>query len=336
MKQWIGRLLLLSVALLTLGSCAPKGCAIRVGDRRISETAYQRTVADLRQTLLSTAQEEESEEFWTAPGADGKSRSQAGAEAAQEALIRDALYSLEFDRLGLSFTAQEEAVITEAVQQTVAAYGSMSAFQQSLAESGYTYEEFLEEYKTAAKKNKVLSHHFADVSEADLLDYYRANYVYVKFIYISKEDPQTGQFLVGDALAQAKAKAQSALEAANRAGELDNFDDLIGLYADAEPEESKGTLVSDNGQLDKEFTKGALALEVGQVKLIETEGAFMVTKRLDGESREIYTASLRRQLLQEMKSKEIADLLLQWEQDFGVKRYSRVLKKYLPEKIAGF
>ncbi len=337
MKRKIRWIAAVALAVLLLGSlcgCSSKGYAIKVGGQIISENDYKRAVAGLRQNILYAAAEEDTEEFWLEETEGGLTRAEEVAQAAQDALIESALYAEEFERLGLSFSAEEEKAISEAIQQVVASYGSMTALNEALSAGYYTYDEFVGEYYASAKKSKVLSHRFADVSAAQIEEYYKENYVYVKFIYITKEDTESGEFLTGAALDAARAKAESALDAANRAGAMDNFDDLIGLYSDVSLADSEGMLVSDNGAYDAAFTKGALALAPGEVKIIETEGAFMVTKRADGMDEEVFTSAVRRQMLEEMNAGKIEKMLEEWRAEAKIDFNKKVLKKYRAEKMA--
>lgn len=324
------------MAMLLLGAvcgCGGKEYAIRVGAQIISENDYKRAVTNLRGGILYSALAEDTKEFWAEKGEGGLTRADQVEQAAQEALIESALYAEQFDRLGLTFTAEEDAAISEAIREMVSAYGTMTAFNQSLAESNYTYDEYVNEFYNVAKKNKVLLHCFPEVTAEQLADYYQQHYVYVKFIYIPKTDSETGKALTGDALAQAKAKAESALDAALKAGEMENFDDLIELYSAVTVEESKGVLVTNDETYDPAFTKGALALQVGQAAIIETETAFMVTKRMDGMNDAVYTAAVRRQMLEEMKAQQIADLLKKWKDEAVIDLNQPLLKKYRAEKL---
>lgn len=331
--RWIAALAVACTLLCALGGCSGKDYAIKVGDQIITENAYRCTVAALRNAVLYNATEAESKAFWQQEEEGGVSRADALVAKAQEQLINEALFNAEFERLGLSFSAEEEAAITEAIRRMVNAYGTMTALNEALAANGYTYDEFVEEYYSTARKNKVISHYFSEVTEEQIAEYYQENYVYVKFIYITKEDPATGTFLTGEALDAARAKAQNALDAANHAGALDNFNDLIELYTDVDLEECRGILVGNNGALDAAFTKGAMALKVGEVRIIETEGAFMVTKRVDGMTEEIFDTAMRRQMLEEMKSEEIQALLTEWREDFPIKYNQGLIKKCRPEKM---
>ena len=330
--RWIAGLAMAALLLGSLCGCAGKDYAIKVGDQIITENDYKRAVENLRAGVLYAERSADTEEFWQEQTEGGITRAEEVAQRVQDQLITAALYEDAFDRLGLSFTAEEESTVTEAIRQVVSAYGSMTALNEALAASDYTYDEYVSEYYAAAKKNKVLSHLFPEVSSAQIEEYYKENYVYVKFIYISKEDAENGDLLTGQALADARAKADSALEAANRAGEIENFDDLIEFYADVVPEESKGVLVTNDATLDATFTKGALALEVGEVKLIETKDAFMVTKRVDGMGKEVFDTAVRRQILERIKAEDIAKMLEQWRSEVKIDFNKPLIKKYRADR----
>ncbi len=327
------------VALLitTLAACSGPDYAIKVGNSIISENDYKRGVATLRQNYLEQSGEEDTKELWTAEDDQGSTLSEMLTDALQQELIEKKLYAEQFEALGLSFSAEEEAAITESVAQIAEAYGSMTEFNNALADGYYTYDEFLTEYYDAVKKTKVLSHYFGEqgekpVSLQDLKNYYDLNHIYVKFIYITKLDEE-GNFFVDEELQDACDRAQEALEAAQRESEKDYFPDLIETHSDMKADEADGMVITNDGTFNEDVEKAAFSLEIGEVTLVETESALMILKRYDGTTDELFTATLRQQTLEEIRAEEIEAKLTEWEQEFKVKINQKMLKKYRPEKF---
>lgn len=327
------------VALLitTLAACSGPDYAIKVGNSIVSENDYKRSVANLRQNYLEESGEEDTKELWTTEDEQGSTLSEMLTDALQQDLIEKKLYAEQFEALGLSFSAEEEQAITESVAQIAETYGSMTEFNNALADGYYTYDEFMTEYYDAAKKTKVLSHYFGEKGEKpvalqDLKNYYALNHAYVKFIYITKQD-EDGNFFVGKELQAARDRAQETLEAAQRESEKDYFPDLIETHSDMRADEADGTVITKDGPFNANVEEAAFKLELGEVTLVETEGALMILKRYDGTTDELFTATLQQQTLEEIRAEEIEAKLTEWEQEFKVKINQKMLKKYRPEKF---
>lgn len=328
---------MVALFITTLAACSGPDYAIKVGNSIISENDYKRGVATLRQNYLEQSGEEDTKELWTAEDDQGSTLSEMLTDALQQELIEKKLYAEQFEALGLSFSAEEEAAITESVAQIAEAYGSMTEFNNALADGYYTYDEFLTEYYDAVKKTKVLSHYFGEqgekpVSLQDLKNYYDLNHIYVKFIYITKLDEE-GNFFVDEELQDACDRAQEALEAAQRESEKDYFPDLIETHSDMKADEADGMVITNDGTFNEDVEKAAFSLEIGEVTLVETESALMILKRYDGTTDELFTATLRQQTLEEIRAEEIEAKLAEWEQEFKVKINQKMLKKYRPEKF---
>lgn len=340
MKNIVRAIALFAVAVLLIGalaSCSGADYAIKVGNSIISENDYKRSVATLRQNYLQESGEEDTKELWTTEDEQGSTLSEMLTDALQQDLIEKKLYAEQFEKLGLSFSAEEEQALTESVAQIAESYGSMTAFNNALADGYYTYDEFMTEYYDAAKKTKVLSHYFGEkgekpVSLQDLKNYYALNHIYVKFIYITKQD-EDGNFFVGKELQAARDRAQETLEAARRESEKDYFPDLIETHSDMKADEADGMVITNDGTFNEKVEKAAFGLELGEVTLVETESALMILKRYDGTTDELFTATLRQQTLEEIRAEEIEVKLTEWEQEFKVKINQKMLKKYRPEKF---
>ncbi len=340
MKKSIRALALAAVAALlisTVAACGGADYAIKVGDSVISENDYKRGIATLRQNYLQESGETDSVELWTAKDEEGGTLSGMLTEALQQDLIKRKLYAEQFDALGLTFTEEEEKAISETIASVVEAYGSMTEFNHALADGYYTYDEFINEYRDAAKKTKVLGHYYGEkgekpVSLQDLKNYYDLNHIYVKFIYLTKEDDE-GNFVTGDELKAVRERGQEALEAAQRETEQDLFPDLISTYSDMDTASSNGMVITNDGAFHEKVEKAAFAMEIGDVELVEIEGAIMILKRYDGTTDELFTATLRQQTLEEVRAEEIAAMLEEWTQQFKVKLNKGVLKKHRPEKF---
>lgn len=340
MKKCIRAVALMAMAVLFIGmlsACGGADYAMKIGESIVSENDYKRGVATLRQNYLEESGDEDSKELWTAKDEQGSTLSDLLCDSLQQELIRKKLYAEQFAKLGLSFTAEEEKAISESIAQVAEAYGSMTEFNQQLAKGYYTYDEFLAEYYDSAKKTKVLNYYFGEqgekpVSLQDLKNYYDLSHRYVKFIYITKED-EDGNFVTGAELQDARDRAKLALEAAQRESDRDLFPDLIEAHSDMDFSSADGMVITNDGSFNEKVETAAFGLEIGEITLVETEGALMILKRYDGTTEEAFTATLQQQTLEEIRAEEIEALLAEWQQEYKVKINKKVVKKYRPEKF---
>lgn len=337
MKRYIRFFAVCLVLVLGLTGCAAKAdYAIKVGDRTVTENDYYRTMALLRSNYLYSTEEEDTPETWSQIMDDGSTLSQLLKDYAADYLADTKLYAVQFDKLGLSFSENEEQIIQTALSEEVAASGGMTAFVEKISASNYTYEEYLEEVYDSAKKSKVLHYYYGEdgqdpVSLQDIKDYYNLHNALIKTCYILKVDSSTGEALEADELAKAKQKAEDAYAAAIAPAEIDTFDDVIRVYGSS-GSSTDTKVIPDDGSYDKALADPVLALNVGEVVLLDMENSYMIIKRYDGTADDVFTANIQLQTLQTIRAEEITALLTQWRQETEIKVNKAVVKKYGPEK----
>lgn len=332
-------ILLLSLSLLAGCKKDQADYAIRVGDRTVSENDYYRNVALLRSNYLAADEDaEDTVDYWTEPMDDDSTVSEVFVDYINEYLITAKLYAVQFDQLGLSFSEKEESTIQNALSDTIESIGGMSEFNSYLSQLNYTYEEYLEEIYDSAKKSKVLAYYFGEdgedpVSLQDIKDYYNVHNARIKVVYVLKVDGDTGEALSDEDLAAAKQKAQDALTAATTPSDTDTFGDVIEIYSDAQLSQDDGIVISDDGSYTDEITDAVMELEVGEVTMLDLDSAYMIIKRYDGTSDEVFTATLQQSTLETIRADEIEDMLEQWESAADIKINKKITKKYAPEKL---
>lgn len=341
MKRFIS---ILAVCCLLLGLMA--GCnkenadyAIKVGDKIVTENDYARHMSLLRSNYLSANGAEDTAEYWKDYKTSEITHSDYLVETANLQLINTKLYSLQFDKLGLVFGEEEQSKINASLSEMTEAQGGMSAFISDLQKYGYTYEEYLEEFYDVLKKSKVLNHYYGEdgedpVSVKDIKDYYNVHNALVKAVYILKVDQSTGESLPKEELAAAKQRAEEAYEAATRPSDTDLFEDVISIFSDAK-NQTEAVVISDNGSFADTLYKPALALEVGEVALLDLDTAYMVIKRYDGTAEDVFTSTLQQATLEEIRAEEIDELLTLWKDETKIKINHKLIKKYRPENTVG-
>ncbi len=334
----ISALLVMLLVLGMLASCNGTKYAITVDDKVVTEEDYKRNVYTLRENYVSAIGATETKEMWTDPLEDGNTMSQVFVDYLEDYLIQNKLYALQFDKLGLSFTEEEDGVIQQSLSDMIEAYGSMSAFNQALADGFYTYEEYLEEVYDSAKKSRVLKYYFGEegenpVSVGQLKEYYAEKYARVKYIYISKLDEETGEVLEGTGLREIRQKADEVLDSAKRESEAVSFEDLIGMHSAITSIKDEGMVVSKDGGSDPTLEEAAMEMKVGEIRLVDTEYAYLIVKRYDGTADEFFTATVQQSTLEEFCAEEISALIEEWRADAKIKINQGIIKKYRPEKL---
>ncbi|MBR6793654.1 MAG: hypothetical protein IKM48_04780 [Clostridia bacterium] len=335
MKKRIFAILL--CLLLLLCGCSKADYAIKVGDRTVTENDYYRTMSILRSNYLSADSEAtDTKEYWASAMDNGKTLSETTIEVVQDHLIKSKLYALQFDKLGLSFTAEEESAIQNALSQTVEGLGGMSKFNAYLQQTNYTYDEFLEEQFDTAKKSKVLSYYYgADgqkpVKLQDIKDYYNVHNALVKAVTILKVDKETGEKLSADELKKVAQKAEDAYNAAITPADTDTFEDVIAVYG-SYSDDTDSFIVNDS-EGETELVKQILEMKVGEVLKLENDDSYYVFKRYDGTADDVFTASIQLATLETIRADEIETMLEEWYEAADIKINKKIVKKYRPEKM---
>ncbi len=343
MKRLITSCLILLLSLTMITGCQKEkdpaeNYAIKVGGLLVSDAEYSRLIQELRAGYLSNTDEEDSKEFWASYVDEDTTLSQFITDFACEQLTNEKLYILQFEKLGLSLTAEEEQALRKSLEAEVTEAGGMSAFQASLAESGYTYEEYEGVAIARLKKEKVIDYYFGaegkekKTSEQDIKDWYNVHNAYLHAILFMRIDSATGEKLTDAEQQTSKTNAQTAYDSAVRESVKDYFDEIAGIYSDQSNVQSGNFLVSDSGQTDA-ITQQALKLKFGEVALVETDNYYAVLKRYDGTADDLFTKELRNKTLETIRSEALDALLAQWNTDFGVTVHQESIDRYTPESF---
>lgn len=311
--------LLLAVLILLCGCGKKESYALKVGDQIVSEGTFARQAATLADYLSEMESDlSDPEEFET---------------YVCDYLTDLKLYAQMFDELGLSFTAEEEAKVDDYLSEVISTYESITAFQQALAEAGYTYEEYLEELYDFEKKSKVLKYYYGPEGEEpvavqDLMDFYALHNAVIKYVAVSTVDEETGEPLEADRIAEAKKAAEDAYAEATRQSDVDHFAEVIEIYSEDTSTRDTPVVISDADMAEDSLTAKVMEMEVGQVIHVEVDGGYMVIKRYDATAEEHFTADVQQSVLEEYRAEEIEELLEAWKQEIPIKINSKIIEKY--------
>ena len=123
------------------------------------------------------------------------------------------------------------------------------------------------------------------------------------------------------------------MDSAKRESETVTFEDLIGMHSDITSIAEDGMVVSQESGTDPALTEAAMEMKVGEIRLVDSEYAFLIVKRYDGTADEFFTATVQQSALEEFCAEEIAALMEEWRADADIKVNQKIIKKYRPEKL---
>lgn len=199
---------------------------------------------------------------------------------------REAVYSRvvnqEFQNLHLNLTRQQREEAAQHKLDQVAQIGGQEMFDMWLSQMDYTMPLYDNTLAASAYVQAIYDAYYGEngtkATEQAILDRFKETYLCAKHILVQSVDG-SGDPLTGDALSQARERANEALEKA-KAGE--DFDALIAQYnEDPGMEMYPDGYVFTEGDMVDEFYQGAKSLEPGQIsqELVESPFGWHIIQR---------------------------------------------------------
>jgi peptidyl-prolyl cis-trans isomerase SurA len=273
-------ILLIAIALSSLSASAAEileGIVIRVGDRIITRTQYERRLRDGYAEIEQNVRPEQ------APAAREELRKRLADELVSELLIRDRA-----DRLNISVTDPE---VKEAVERLKQQYGIQSDtdFEASLRNSGLTRTDMEARLREQLLTQKIFSRELRrnDLSDAELRERYNRE----KEQYRLPERAHLREIVIlkpeGEAkLAEARQRAAEVAEAARKPGT--EFASVASTMSESGTrdkggdlgEVAKGDLVAD---LDKAVFSAPAGTVLGPLETKSAWHIILVEQRLPSE-----------------------------------------------------
>ncbi len=336
MNRFIKVLSALCAAVIILtgaSACSSNKYALTIGDKKISAEKYEATAVSIKSQFFTSNDLEETDEIWTQFIDESYSATvqQYLDSMVQSYIISYTLYSIHFDELGLQLDKDVTDKIENTMNEYVSQAGSKEKLEQSLALQGYTYDDLKEQYYNEAKKTAVIMHYFGPdskenpVSQQDLKLYYDEYYTKVKHIFLSTKDDADNDL--------SKPEQQKIADKADniykKALNGEDFDKLIDEYG-----EDPGMTTSPDGYIfskdDTSYTRmfhnAAFDMEIGEIRLVQTNLGFHIMQRYSFTDGEIDKDTLVT-LIENMMSEESADLLDDLKERIGVKYNDSLLEK---------
>ena len=329
------------VLIVALCVCAFAGCVNKQswavksdgGKHSISAAMYIYLLEQNKSSYLQSNSLTESEDMWDEQYTDEYTLGQYLQAYTLETLVSYIIWRQQFDNLGLSFTEAEEAAIQAEIDAMLEESGGETVVKESLRENGLDYDDYMDlVYYDTQKVYKVVDYYFGEngiepANEEDVKAYFEENYARCKHILISSLDSD-GYTVTGDEMLKVKQTAQEVYDLAKKADDA-AFDKLIEQYNEDEGVAAyPDGYVFTTGEMVDSFEKAAFDMEVGETRLVESEYGFHIMRKLTLEDEQVFTDEVRRQLLTQLKSTELAELYDQWTEDIPVKVNRDVFKKY--------
>lgn len=343
MKKTFSLIIILTLVLGILSGCAgPAGnsYALKIGDKEISPMQYKASAISIKNQFITENGLEETNDLWTQyVDTSYSSTVQQYLDAmVQTYLITYNLYAIHFDELGLSLDADTEAKIEADLQTYVERYGSREKLDEALKEQGFSYDEYRNQFYNEAKKSAVITYYFGPdstvnpTSREEMKKYYDEYYTKVKHIFLSTKDDQEndltipGKKEVGD-------KAEKVLK---RAQSGENFEKLIEEFG-----EDPGMISNPDGYIfsqdDTSYTKAfhnaAFDMKFGEIRLVQSNLGYHIMKRYEFVTAEIQDPEIELNLIENMMSSEIADILEDLKERIGVEYNNSVLDTLTVSKL---
>ncbi len=234
-----------------------EGIVVRVGDRIVTRTQYERRLRDVYREIEATAPAEEREAHKT------RARQSLVNELVSELLLRDRA-----DRLGITVN---DAEVQAALGRMKEQYNitTEEQFQESLRSSGMTRADMEARLRESLLTNKVFQRELrsrADLSDAELRERYNRE----KESYRMPERAHLREIVVlkpedSAKLDEARTRATEIAEAARKAGT--NFGNLASTMSEASTKEKQGDL--------GEVAKGDLVPEIDKAVFNATAGTIL-------------------------------------------------------------
>lgn len=331
----------LALVLTALASCTSlSGNALVIGDRKISGALYKAVALSLKSQFMEENNLEDTPEIWSKYVDETYSTTLEDYLNAmiQSYFIEYALYSKHFDELGLSLSESSVKKIEDDLNTYVNQYGGMEQLEQSLQKQGFSLDFFKQQYYDDAKKAAVIMYYYGPegkdtaVTDDDLYAYYSEYYTKVKHVFLSTQNKDGSEMLVGEK-EQVGNKAQEIYALAQ--GGTD-FETLIDQY-----NEDPGMASNPDGYIfskdDQSYTRmfynTAFDMQPGELRLIQTNLGYHIMKRYPFSRADIEKEDTRLSLVENMMSSEASHLVDSLKERIGVTYNKNLLTNLSVTKI---
>ncbi|MFA6948801.1 MAG: hypothetical protein WCQ72_07455, partial [Eubacteriales bacterium] len=289
--------MLLCAALLvpTLGSCAKSSVAMQYGDAVITDRMYSYWFKQYQDYFLSTVNgAEDTSEFWGSELEDGTTMGQYLADTVNENVKKNLVCMKLFDDFGLKLSDAAVESVDSDLGDLVESYGSRAALNADLADYEINDTILRQIYIIQEEISALYDYMYGDEglflpSDEQLDEYYRANYARIKYIVLPLYNETAGE----DGTAVKSEMTAEQLEAAYALSDelkarLDGGEDidaLIAQYSYDDMTSYPNGVYFSNANSGYDVIDQALAMQTGELKVIDEDTAVYIVKRLELEDK---------------------------------------------------
>ena len=325
-------LLIIVMLLMSLSGCKSDSWALKIGDRTVSAAQYKASAISIKSQFLTDNGLEETDELWDQYiDTTYSSTTQQYLDAMiQSYFITYYLYAIHFDELGLELDEDTVTEIENELQTQIDRYGSEEALDTALRETGFTYDEFKDQYYNEAKKAAVILYYYGPdstlnpTSREEMELYYNEYYTKVKHIFLSTKDDESNDLSVSEK----EDVGKKAHEIYDRAIAGEDFDTLLDEY-----NEDPGMASNPNGYIfssdDTSYTRvfhnAAFDMDFGEIRLVQSNLGYHIMKRYPFMTEEMQDPDVELTLIENMMSSEMSEILDQLKERIGVEYNNTVL-----------
>ena len=272
---------------------------------------------------------------------DGKSLNDWITEETKQSVLDYFAVLQQFNALGFSFDEADQALIDQEVEN----YWSQD--QDAYEETGVSKESIRLQVESRYRSRMIFDSIYGEggekeVSDDELKTYYAENYNHIQYFSISTKD------LEGEDLQKRKDLANDMITRA-RDGE-----DFVSLL-----KETEATLLEENGTAQEdlptreddyfdytissstesyypeELVSAVKEMAADDVKVVITDDALLLVKKLDPMADEENFQQNRESILSEAKNDEFMETVSQWAESVEVTFNDAALKRYSAKKMLG-
>lgn len=325
--KWIAAIVVICLAAYFLASV--NGLSVshtmgKVGNLKITESEYKYYLEITKETMLaenSIADETAAKEFWNSE-IDGKKASDIAKEDAKAEMLRVLAACIKAEEAGISLTEEEKASANSVLHPDSADLKEqVNAMKKAIGADATELAAIMERQLLANAYATYLSEQEntpLSVDGEEIVAGIAEKYARVKHVLIQSAPDTSGATVTTadgtevpateptaeELVAYAEEAKQKAEDVLKKATSGENFDKLVTEYGedpgmDSTPDgyiiDETGILADGSGQMVPEFTKGAFAVEAGQVnpELVESTYGWHIIKRYEIDpNSEAYTTVL--------------------------------------------
>lgn len=246
-----------------------------------------------------------------------------------DTLINDVIFKVKAEELGILPTDEELATkANEELEKIKSNFEDEETYKSSLAATGFTEEQFIEELKLSNISTVVYEETTKDVTvkDEDVKKYYDEN--------LNKYTEKTNRINPAHILVADEATAKEIIEKLNNGADFAELAKEYGTDGTKEKGGELGWIDYDTKEYDRTFMDAAIAVNKGEYtpSPVKTQFGYHVIKCLDKEEYPVkpfdsVKEEVHETVLDNAKYEKWQETLKQWQDEAGIKLYEDRLEE---------